>query len=292
MAEQLRFGVAVTPDAGDPAAMTALAQAADAAGLDLVAVQDHPYQPGHLDTWTALTHLGARTERIGLLTDVADLALRPAPMLAKAAASLDVLTGGRVELGVGSGGFPDAVAGMGGNAVRGGQAVEFTAEALPLLRAALDAESPIGMDGRHHRVAGYQPGPVPPHRIPVWLGAQGPRMLGLLGELADGWICPLNIYVPPAEVPAKQAVIDRAALASGRRTSDVRRLYNVLGMIGDGYRGKGLFGSAEVWAQTLAEWARELRFDTFVYWPAGSQLDQLRLFADEVVPRVRELLRS
>ncbi|GAA1633587.1 LLM class flavin-dependent oxidoreductase [Catellatospora bangladeshensis] len=292
MAEQLRFGVAVTPGAHDPAAMTELAQAADRAGLDLIAVQDHPYQPGHLDTWTALTHLGARTERIGLLTDVADLALRPAPMLAKAAASLDVLTSGRVELGVGSGGFPDAVAGMGGHAVRGGQAVEFTAEALALLRAALDADGPIGLDGRHHRVGGYQPGPVPPHRVPVWVGAQGPRMLGLIGELADGWICPLNIYVPPEEVPAKQALIDRAAVAAGRGTGDVRRLYNVLGLIGGGHRGKGLFGPAEVWAQTLAGWARELRFDTFVFWPAMSELDQLQRFTEEVVPRVRELVRG
>lgn len=289
MADTIRFGVAVTPTAGDVAQMTALAQDADEAGLDLIAVQDHPYQPGHLDTLTALTHLGAHTSRVRLLTDVADMALRPVPMLAKAAASLDVLTGGRFELGVGSGGFPDAVAGMGGNAVRGGAAVEFTAEALRLLRAALDADGPIAMDGRHHRIAGYQPGPAPAHRVPVWVGAQGPRMLGLIGELADGWISPLNIYVPPAEVPAKQDLIDRAAAAAGREPTQVRRLYNVLGMIDGPHRGKGLFGSAETWAQTLAGWARELRFDTFVFWPAMAEREQLRRFAEEVVPRVREL---
>jgi alkanesulfonate monooxygenase SsuD/methylene tetrahydromethanopterin reductase-like flavin-dependent oxidoreductase (luciferase family) len=289
MADGLRFGLAVTPSAGDVAGMTALAQAADEAGLDLIAVQDHPYQPGHLDTMAALTHLGAHTSQVGLLTDVADMALRPVPMLAKAAASLDVLTGGRFELGVGSGGFPDAVAAMGGNAVRGGAAVEFTAEALRLLRAALDADGPIAMDGRHHRVAWYEPGPVTPHRVPVWLGAQGPRMLGLIGELADGWISPLNVYVPPGEVPAKQKLIDQAATRVGRDPADVRRLYNVLGMIGGSQRGKGLFGDAETWAQTLAGWADGLRFDTFVFWPVMSELDQLRRFAQEVVPRVREL---
>ncbi|MEU8002175.1 LLM class flavin-dependent oxidoreductase [Catellatospora sp. NPDC049111] len=289
MADGLRFGLAVTPSAGDVAGMTALAQAADEAGLDLIAVQDHPYQPGHLDTMAALTHLGARTSRVRLLTDVADMALRPVPMLAKAAASLDVLTGGRFELGVGSGGFPDAVAAMGGNAVRGGAAVEFTAEALRLLRAALDADGPIAMDGRHHRVGGYEPGPATPHRVPVWLGAQGPRMLGLIGELADGWISPLNVYVPPGEVPAKQKLIDQAAARAGRDPGEVRRLYNVLGMIGGSQHGKGLFGDAETWAQTLAGWADGLRFDTFVFWPVMSELDQLRRFAHEVVPRVREL---
>ncbi|WP_144126633.1 LLM class flavin-dependent oxidoreductase [Catellatospora sichuanensis] len=289
MADKLQFGIAVTPTAGDVAGMTALAHDADEAGLDLIAVQDHPYQPGHLDTVTALAHLGALTTRVRLLTDVADMALRPVPMLAKAAASLDVLTRGRFELGAGSGGFPDAVAAMGGNAVRGGAAVEFTAEALRLLRAALDAEGPIAMDGRHHRIGGYEPGPAPAHRVPVWLGAQGPRMLGLIGELADGWISPLNVYVPPAEVPAKQDLIDDAAARAGRDPARVRRLYNVLGLIGGSHRGKGLFGSAETWAQTLAGWAQGLRFDTFVFWPAMAERDQLQRFAQEVVPRVREL---
>lgn len=91
---------------------------------------------------------------------------------------------------------------------------------------------------------------------------------------------------------AKQAVIDRAAVAAGREPGDVRRLYNVLGLIGGGHRGKGLFGPVEVWAQTLADWVRELRFDTFVFWPAMSELDQLQRFTDEVVPRVRELVRG
>ncbi|GAB4054510.1 LLM class flavin-dependent oxidoreductase [Catellatospora paridis] len=289
MADKVQFGLAVTPSADDVAGMTALARAADEAGLDLIAVQDHPYQPGHLDTLTALAHLGPLTTRVRLLTDVADMALRPVPMLAKAAASLDVLTGGRFELGVGSGGFPDAVAAMGGNAVRGGAAVEFTAEALRLLRAALDADGPIAMDGRHHRIGGYEPGPVPAHRVPVWLGAQGPRMLRLIGELADGWISPLNVYVPPGEVPAKQDLIDDAARRAGRDPAQVRRLYNVLGMIGGAHRGKGLFGSAETWAQTLAGWVHGLRFDTFVFWPVMDERDQLQRFAQEVVPRVREL---
>ena len=67
-------------------------------GLDLLAVQDHPYQPHHLETWTYLTHLAANTTHISLMPNVADLALRPPTMLAKAATSLDVLTDGRVEL--------------------------------------------------------------------------------------------------------------------------------------------------------------------------------------------------
>ncbi|MEU8007082.1 LLM class flavin-dependent oxidoreductase [Catellatospora sp. NPDC049111] len=284
-----KFGVSVTPTAGNLSGMTGLAQDADEAGLDYIAMQDHPYQPGHLDTMTALTHLASITTRVRLITGVADMALRPVPMLAKAAASLDVLSAGRFELGVGSGGFPDAVAAMGGNAVRGAAAVNFTSEALKLLRAALDATRPITLDGQHHQIEGYQPGPVPAHRMPVWLGAQGPRMLSLLGELADGWICPLNIYVPPSEVLAKHQLIDEAAERAERQPKQVRRLYNVIGMIDGPRRGNGLFGSAETWAHTLAQWAHDLRFDTFVFWPVAAERDQLQRFAHDVVPRVREL---
>jgi len=293
MADQpsLQFGLSVTPDAHDVTGMTALATAADTTGLDLVAVQDHPYQAGFLDTMTVMAHLGAITGRVRLVTDVADLALRPTPMLAKAAASLDVLTGGRFELGIGSGGFPDAVAGMGGRPARGADAVTLTHEALVLLRHALDAAGPVQLRSNHHDIAGYEPGPKTPHRVPLWVGAQKPRMLGLIGALADGWVSPLNIYVPPEEVPAKQALIDQAAVAAGRQPTDVRRLYNVLGLIGEG-RGRGLFGPVEVWAQTLATWSVDLGFDTFIFWPVAAHLDQARRFAEEVVPRVREIVRE
>src|SRR2546428_333357 len=77
-----------------------LAQAADAAGLDYLAVQDHAYNPEFFDVWTLITYLAAETERISFFPDVADLQLRPPTVLAKAAASLSVLTGGRVAPGV------------------------------------------------------------------------------------------------------------------------------------------------------------------------------------------------
>ncbi|WP_327008818.1 LLM class flavin-dependent oxidoreductase [Dactylosporangium sp. NBC_01737] len=287
MAERpLRFGVSITPDARDVAGAVALARAADAAGLDLVTVQDHPYQPDHLDAPLFAGHLAGRTSRVRFMTGVADLALRPAPMLAKAAATLDVLTGGRFDLGVGTGGYPDAVAGMGGTPWRGAAAVTAAGEALRILREALRADAPVVLDGEHHRVGGYRPGPARP--VPIWLGAQGPRMLGVLGALADGWVSPLNIYVPPAEVPARQAAIDAAAERAGRDPSAVRRLYNVLGAIGAS-AGQGLRGDSETWARVLAGWAHDLRFDTFVFWPVADHLGQVRRFAEEVVPRVREL---
>ncbi|MFI9470092.1 LLM class flavin-dependent oxidoreductase [Streptomyces sp. NPDC052492] len=110
----LSFGLSLDPATDALEETRRPARQADAGGLDHLAVQDHPYQPDHLETWTLLSHLSASTERISFLTDVADLQLRPPALLAKAAVSLDVLTGGRVQLGVGGGAFPDAIASMGG----------------------------------------------------------------------------------------------------------------------------------------------------------------------------------
>src|SRR3712207_9163727 len=111
---QLEFGASGEPLAALPDWTARIAQAADRAGLDLVGIQDHPYQRRFLDTWTLISTLVPVTENVRFFPDVANLPLRPPVMLAKAAASLDVLSGGRVEAGLGAGAFWDAVVGMGG----------------------------------------------------------------------------------------------------------------------------------------------------------------------------------
>ena len=110
----LQFGLSVTPETAHLEAIAELVQLADIAGLDLVAIQDHAYNHTFLDTWTLIAFLAAKTRQIHLMPDVADLPLRPPPMLAKAVATLDRLTDGRAELAIGAGAFWDAIAGMGG----------------------------------------------------------------------------------------------------------------------------------------------------------------------------------
>jgi alkanesulfonate monooxygenase SsuD/methylene tetrahydromethanopterin reductase-like flavin-dependent oxidoreductase (luciferase family) len=164
--------------------------------------------------------------------------------------------------------------------------VEHTEEAVRLLRRALHG-GVVQSDAAGHAIAGCQAGPVPPRPVQVWVGAQGPQMLAAVGRSADGWISPLNIYVPPDEVPEKQQRIDDAARAVGRDPREVRRVYNVIGAVGR-YRGvPGLVGPAEQWADTLAAWATDLRFDTFLFWPVADADRQLDLFVHEVVPAVR-----
>ncbi|MEV7239170.1 LLM class flavin-dependent oxidoreductase [Streptomyces sp. NPDC051020] len=286
----LSFGVSLEPSAGAWPQTRLLARRAEDSGLDYIAVQDHPYQPGHLEAWTLISHLSALTSRISFLTDVADLQLRPPVMLAKGAASLSVLTDGRVQLGVGGGGIPDAIASMGGPARRGQDMVAYAEESLGLLRTAL-AGGGVQLHSPYHSIDGYHAGPVPPKPVGLWLGAQKSKMLALAGRVADGWISPLNIYVPPQEVPSRQRIIDEAAVEAGRDPRALRRVYNVTGAIGSlgGHRtGRGLVGDVQQWVDTLTEWTLELGFDTFVFWPAADSERQLSLFTDEVVPAVRE----
>jgi hypothetical protein len=112
-------------------------------------------------------------------------------------------------------------------------------------------------------------------------------MLAVTGRLTDGWICPLNIYVGPGEAARSNKLIDQAAVTAGRQPADVRRLYNVLGSIGLRTGRRGLHGPAELWVDTLASWATELGFDTFVFWPTDPSPAQVESFAREVLPPVR-----
>ena len=282
---ELSFGVSVDPSVGALETTYELADIADRRGLDLVAVQDHPYQPTHLDAWTLMTSLAARTEHVAVMSDVADLQLRPPTMLAKAAASLAVASGGRVRLGVGGGAFPDAIASMGGTPRRGRQMVEYAEESVRVLRAALGG-SRVRLASDHHQIDGYQAGPVSPVTVPVLLGSQQPKMLAVTGRSSDGWVSPLNIYVPPAEVAWRQEVIDDAARSAGRDPRELRRVYNVIGAIGDVSGAPGLVGTPEVWVETLSTWALELGFDTFVFWPVLDHARQLEVLAGEIAPAV------
>jgi alkanesulfonate monooxygenase SsuD/methylene tetrahydromethanopterin reductase-like flavin-dependent oxidoreductase (luciferase family) len=91
----LEFGVSVTPLTESIALSRAIATRADTLGLDLVGIQDHPYQRRFVERWPLIADLLARTERVRVFPDVANLPLRLPAMIAKQAASLDVLSGGR-----------------------------------------------------------------------------------------------------------------------------------------------------------------------------------------------------
>src|ERR671924_1856599 len=121
---ELLFGTFVTPVAQPAMHAVELAVVADRAGLDLVTFQDHPYQSAFHDTWTLLSFVASRTQHIHLSPNVLNLPLRQPAVLARSAASLDLLSGGRFELGIGAGGVWDAIEAMGGRRLTPGQSID------------------------------------------------------------------------------------------------------------------------------------------------------------------------
>jgi alkanesulfonate monooxygenase SsuD/methylene tetrahydromethanopterin reductase-like flavin-dependent oxidoreductase (luciferase family) len=282
----LEFGLSIVPATDDLELARTVARRVDELGLDLIGVQDHPYQWRYLETWSLMTDLLARTERIRLFPDVANLPLRGPAMIAKHAASLDVLSGGRFELGLGAGAYWDAIAAMGGPVRSGGQALKALEEAMLIIRAFWSGERTISFEGEHYSVKGLHPGPPPAHRIGIWLGVGKPRALALTGRLGDGWV-PSLFWATPELVPAMQERIDAAAVDADRDPAAIRRVYNVGGTIADGPTRELLHGPPEHWVETLAEFGSELGFDTFVFWPEQDPLGQAERFAQEVVPALR-----
>jgi len=286
----LQFGISVVPLAEERDQIRRVVERADRLGVDLVGIQDHPYQRRFLDTWALIASLIPITTRIRFFPDVTNLPLRPPAMLAKAAATLDVLSGGRFELGIGAGGFWEAIRAMGGPMRRPGEALAALEEAIAILRAFWSGAPAVTFEGRHYTVRGLRPGPPPAHPIQIWVGGYRPRMLDLIGRLADGWV-PSAPYAPPQHLPSMHARIDVAAVAAGRRPGEIRRLYNLMGTVTPDGQGEWQ-GPVSWWVDTIARLATDLRMDTFIFWPATDPLRQLEVFAGAVVPAVREAVRA
>ncbi|MDP9023331.1 MAG: LLM class flavin-dependent oxidoreductase [Actinomycetota bacterium] len=288
------FGLNIDPSADRLDLAFDLVAVAEAAGLDIVAVQDHPYHRRHLDTWTLLTVLATRTARVHVMPNVANLPLRGPQVLAKSAASLAYLTGGRIELGIGAGAQWDAIAAYGGPRRGPGDAVDALDEALDVIEALWDGDRRSAtVEGRYYRLDGARPGPVPNQPIPIWIGGYGPRMLRLVGRRADGWTVSSS-SAPPERILDMQRTVDEAAQEAGRDPAGVGRNYNLMGRLdpdADRHEGERLSGPTDHWVDVLCRYAEELRFDTFLFWPLdGDEVDQARRFADDVVPRVCERL--
>ncbi|HEY5857189.1 MAG TPA: LLM class flavin-dependent oxidoreductase [Aldersonia sp.] len=284
---ELRFGVFATPNAATAQHVVAVGIAADRAGLDYVGVQDHPYQRRFLDTFALLATLLAHTDSVRVFPDVACLPLRPPGVLAKTAASLDVLSGGRFELGLGAGGFWDAIEAIGGPRRTPREAADALIEATEVIRLMWSTERSVRFDGTHYRLDGVHPGPAPAHPVGIWWGVGGPRLLTELGRRADGWV-PSSSSFPPQKLPEAHVRIDDGAADAGRDPAAIARVYNLFGKITGGASEGFLQGPVTQWVDELTEIAVDAGMDTFVFGTEGDDIGQYERFAAEVVPAVRE----
>jgi alkanesulfonate monooxygenase SsuD/methylene tetrahydromethanopterin reductase-like flavin-dependent oxidoreductase (luciferase family) len=290
----MQFGAFIGPRADDIAGVRDRVLAAERSGFDFVSIQDHPYVPAYLDTFSLIANLAATTSTLRFITNVANLPLRPAPMLAKAAASIDRLSNGRFDLGLGAGRLWAEIERMGGPAWTPGQAVRAVSEAIGTLRTAWGFERA----DRAGAAPGVAPGVAPAHRIGIWVGGAGPRMLDLIGRKADGWIAPMATGYETK--PAGQDRIDAAAAAAGRDPAAVGRMIQLVGRVTDtastvsrprsGPGNQAIHTTPEHWARIVAEFAVEERFDAVNFVLEDETSDQIIRFGAEVVAAAKDAL--
>jgi len=203
----------------DQTAVAAEARHAEDVGYDGVAVGEHLFFHGpHPNGFIALAAAAGATSRIRLLSSLTVLPLYPAALAAKLATTLDQVSGGRFDMGVGVGGEypPEFVAAGVDVAARGAR----TDEALELF-GALWSGGPVEFDGRFARVPGLQlaPGPVQPGGPPIWLGGRRPVAIRRAGRFADVW---MPYMYSPEQVASSLAEVRAAAEQAGRDPAAVR----------------------------------------------------------------------
>ena len=203
----------------DQPAVAVEARAAEDAGFDGVATGEHLFFHGPVaNAFVALAAAAGATSRVRLLSSLTVLPLYPAALAAKLATTLDQVSGGRFDLGVGVGGEhpPEFVAAGTDVADRGARADE----ALELLRA-LWAGGPVDFAGRFSTVPGLalDPGPVQPGGPPIWLGGRRPAAVRRAGRSADVW---MRYMYTPEQLARSLGEVREAAGQAGRDPSAVR----------------------------------------------------------------------
>jgi alkanesulfonate monooxygenase len=278
----MRIGLALpqydaAPVGGAPLAWPAVvrwARRAEGLGFDSVWVSDHLFLdmqrygagPGAWRCFDPLVALGAlarhtSTVRLGTLTLCAPL--RPATVVAKSVATVDVLCGGRLVVGLGAGWYEPELAQVGAGGERPGQRLARLAEAVEVLQG-MAGGGPFSFDGRYERAASARclPRPVQRPGPPIWLGGGGDRLLALVARAADGWNTAWR-WTPDA-YRRRLAVLYEACERSGRDPASLELSVGLYALVGEHAvdlarrfeRLRRLWPAGVLGGVTLDEWRR------------------------------------
>jgi alkanesulfonate monooxygenase SsuD/methylene tetrahydromethanopterin reductase-like flavin-dependent oxidoreductase (luciferase family) len=276
------------------------ALAAEAAGFSGVTFSDRPHDP-MLDGWTLSAAIAARTERVRLYHTTLNIPYRFPAVLAKEAATLDIVSNGRLDLCLGAGGEGNRPLydSIGVPMASPGERLRGLRECIDILRGIWSNER-FTYEGEVYSVEDAAGGVRPVQEsIPIWIGALMPRALKLAGESADGFIKNQG-WGTADELRQMNEAIDEAAIKAGRYPGAIRRVLNGSGYVastseeGARYREqgsaqnafgtRGLIGTVDEILDLVREY-RAAGVDTFnVRFPAGQQLEHLKRFGAEVIP--------
>lgn len=220
------------------------AQAAERAGLGSVWISDHLFislehwggpaeEMEGLECLATIAGLARATSTVRLGTLVLCPHLRPPGQLAKALATVDVLSGGRLTVGLGAGWFEPEYAAAGLPFPPAGARVERLEETIEVLRRCFTGE-PFDFDGRHLRLEAMvcRPRPVQRPAPPLWVGGRGDRLLGVVARAADGWNAG-RWWGSLDDYRERLAVLERACDAAGRDPASIARSVNRLALVGE-----------------------------------------------------------
>ena len=194
-------------------------------GFDSAWDCDHWVQPSrpkgpYFEAWTLLAALAARTERIRVGVLVSCNTFRHPAWLAKQAATVDHISGGRLELGFGAGWYVPEHEMLGIHFPEPKELVDRFEEAVEVIDLLLRQEE-ASFDGRYYQLhdAASRPGPVQKPRPRLTLGAHGPRMLGIVSRKADSW----NSFGSTEEIRSRNAILDEHCARIGRDPHEILR---------------------------------------------------------------------
>ena len=229
----MRVGVVFpqTELGGDPGAVRAYGERVEELGFSHILAYDHVVgaDPAVHNGWNGpydvhttfhepfvmFGYLAAVTKRVELVTGVIILPQRQTVLVAKQAAEVDLLSGGRLRLGIGVGWNAVEYEALGEEFSNRGKR---SAEQISLLRR-LWTEQTVTFDGAFHRVTGAGIAPLPTQQpIPVWIGAASAPGFARAGRLADGWF---PMMAPGPKLDEARAVVERAALEAGRDPASI-----------------------------------------------------------------------
>ena len=219
------------------------AERAEELGFDSVWLSDHlfldisrygaaPGDHGCFDPLVALVAIARRTRSVRLGTLTLCAPLRPATMLAKALATLDVVSGGRLTVGLGAGWYEAELTAAGLTLERPGERLARLAESVQVVRGMFGG-GPFSFDGRYERAeeARCLPRPVQRPSPPIWVGGKGERLVELASRHADGWN---TAWIwTPEDWAARAAVLDAACEKAGRDPATVVRSVGLHALAGE-----------------------------------------------------------
>lgn len=254
----MRIGISFpqTEIGSDPVAIRDLVQAAEELGYDYVTITDHVIQGGKpvADDWRAyyvrdnmfhepfvlMGYLAGQTSRIEFATAILILSQRQTVLVAKQAAEVDVLSQGRLRLGVGIGWNELEFNALNENFRDRGRRVE---EQMDVLRALWSNEL-VTYDGEWHKITDAGINPLPVQRpIPLWIGAFQEAAVERAGRLADGWF--MNPRMEPDDAARRELDVFHAAAAKAGRDA------NALGLDATVFAHEG---SENVWVDKAEAW--------------------------------------